>query len=191
VNETALAVVLLSLLSCFTASLGVGLALVLRESPRAIAAGIGFSAGLMILISVLELGPAAIAKTGVGPALTSAALGAGLLWLAHRIIPHIHLSEETGHPDRALRRSATLVALGMVLHDVPEGFARQRVRRVARARRARGAGDRAANLPEQFVIVLPAVSSEKLACSAPRSSPRSPSRWARSSGSSPWDCPRR
>lgn len=159
-SGTAFAVVLLSLLSCFTASLGVALALVVRESPRAIAAGIGFSAGLMILISVLELGPTAIADAGAGPALASAALGAGLLWLAHRIIPHIHLFEEAGLGDRALRRSAMLVALGMVLHDVPEGFALANAYVASHALGVLVALAIALhNLPEQFVIVLPAVSS--------------------------------
>jgi zinc transporter ZupT len=54
VSATYTAVILLSLLSCLTTSIGVALALWLRENARAIAAGIGFSAGIMILTSVLD-----------------------------------------------------------------------------------------------------------------------------------------
>jgi hypothetical protein len=40
-------VILHSLLSSLSTGLGVALALLLRENPRAIAAGVGFSAGMM------------------------------------------------------------------------------------------------------------------------------------------------
>jgi len=123
VNATYTAVILLSLLSFLTTWLGVVLALNLRENARAIAAGIGFSAGIMILISVLELIPEAVAAMGLGATLGSVALGIGLVWAAHFIVPHIHLVEEKGLVDPALIRSAYLVVFGLILHDVPEGFA--------------------------------------------------------------------
>lgn len=122
-NPTYTAVLLLSLLSVLTTALGVVLALKLRENRRAIAAGIGFSVGIMVLISLLELIPEATAAMGLGATLTSAALGAALLWVMHLIIPHTHLFPETGLTNRVLFRSAYLVAFGLILHDVPEGFA--------------------------------------------------------------------
>lgn len=117
------AVLLLSLLSCLTTCLGVMLALRLRENVRAIAAGIGFSAGIMVLVSVFELIPEAVSAAGLRAALLSAALGGGLIWAANWIIPHVHLVEETGVTEAALSRSVYLVTLGLILHDVPEGFA--------------------------------------------------------------------
>lgn len=39
------------------------------------------------------------------------------------MIPHHHLSDETSLIDQRLVRSAYLVAFGLILHDVPEGFA--------------------------------------------------------------------
>ena len=122
-SETYAAVIVLSLLSCVTAALGVAIALRLGESGRGIAAGIGFSAGIMILISVLELTPESIAGVGVGAALGSAGAGAALVWIAHLVIPHTHLFREQGITNKALMRSAYLVVFGLVLHDVPEGFA--------------------------------------------------------------------
>jgi ZIP family zinc transporter len=76
-----------------------------------------------VLISLLELIPEATAAMGLGATLTSAALGAALLWVMHLIIPHTHLFPETGLTNRVLFRSAYLVAFGLILHDVPEGFA--------------------------------------------------------------------
>jgi ZIP family zinc transporter len=158
VTETHLAVVLLSLLSCLTTCVGVALALAVRESGRAIAAGMGFSAGIMILIAALDLGPQAIAAMGVGPALVTAGLGAGLVWTAHLIIPHVHLFEEAGLGDRVVRRSAWLVGLGMLLHDVPEGFALANAYVASPSLGVLVALAIALhNLPEQFVIALPAV----------------------------------
>jgi ZIP family zinc transporter len=51
------AVILLSLLSSVTTCIGVALAMLLRENTRAMAVGVGFSTGIMILISVFELVP--------------------------------------------------------------------------------------------------------------------------------------
>ena len=152
------AVLLLSLLSCLTAGLGVALALRLRENARAIAAGMGFSAGIMILVSAWELIPQSIAAMGFIATLGSAAAGAGLIWSAHFIIPHIHLFDEKGFAGKALMRSAYLVAFGLILHDVPEGFA------MASAYVASpGLGVLMAlaialhNLPEQFAMAVPLV----------------------------------
>jgi ZIP family zinc transporter len=117
------AVLLLSLLSCITVLAGVALALRLREDTRALAAGIGFSVGIMVLVSLVELIPESRAALGTGAALGTAAAGAALVWTAHLVIPHTHLMRERGIAGRKLARAAYLVALGLILHDVPEGFA--------------------------------------------------------------------
>jgi ZIP family zinc transporter len=158
VNPTHTAVVLLSLMSCITTAFGVALALKLRENARAIAVGIGFSAGIMILVSVLELMPEAVVAMGVGPTLGSAGLGVALVWAAHFIVPHTHLVEEKGIVDMALIRSAYLVVFGLVLHDVPEGFA---MANAYVASPALGVLVSVAialhNMPEEFAMAVPAV----------------------------------
>jgi len=158
VIATYTAVILLSLLSFLTTWLGVVLALKLRENARAIAAGIGFSVGIMILISALELIPEAVAAMGLGATLGSVALGIGLVWAAHFIVPHIHLVEEKGLVDPALIRSAYLVVFGLILHDVPEGFA---MANAYVASPALGVLVSIAialhNLPEEFAMSVPAV----------------------------------
>jgi ZIP family zinc transporter len=157
-SKTYAAVVLLSLLSCLTTALGVALALAVRENARLLAAGIGFSVGIMVLISVLELGPESIASVGVAATLVTAAAGMLLVWAGHFIVPHIHLVEEKGLMDRLVVRSAYLIAFGLILHDVPEGFA------MANAYIASpslgvlvGLSIALHNLPEEFAMAVPAV----------------------------------
>jgi len=122
-NPASIAILLLSLLSVLTTALGVLLALLIRENFRAIAVGIGFSTGIMVLVSTLELIPQAQAATGLLATAVSVALGAGLIWIVDLAIPHGHLVREHGLADTRLIRSAYLVVVGLILHDVPEGFA--------------------------------------------------------------------
>ena len=155
-STTQAAVIVLSLLSCLTVGLGVALALRLRENARAIAAGIGFSAGLMILISGWELMPEAMAAVGLGATLGSALAGAALIWSAHFVVPHIHLFKEHAIADVSLARSAYLVAFGLILHDLPEGFAMANAYLTSPALGVLVALAIALhNLPEQFAMAVP------------------------------------
>jgi ZIP family zinc transporter len=120
---THAAVILLALLSCLTTAMGVALAIALREHTRAIAVGIGFSAGMMIMVAALDLVPQSILAMGATLTVVSALLGAGLGLAANLTIPHTHLFEEAGARNRRQIKSAYLVAFGLILHDVPEGFA--------------------------------------------------------------------
>jgi ZIP family zinc transporter len=122
-DSKSVAILLLSFLSVLTTGLGVLLALLIRENRRAIAIGIGFSAGIMILVSALELVPEAREAIGITGAGLSLAAGAALLWGANLAIPHSHLVREHGQADTRLVRSVYLVVIGLILHDVPEGFA--------------------------------------------------------------------
>jgi ZIP family zinc transporter len=159
VTPTHVVVLLLSLLSCVTTTLGVLLALSLRENRRALAVGIGFSTGTMVLVSLLDLLPESIAGLGIAGSLTSAGLGAAVIWAAVLIIPHTHLLQEGSETrDPSGMTSAYLVVFGLILHDVPEGFA------MANAYVASpGLGMLIAlaialhNLPEQFAMAVPAV----------------------------------
>jgi len=122
-HTTVIAVLLLSFLSVVTMMLGVVLAIYIGKSERAISAGIGFSVGIMLLISFLELIPQALQEADI--VLVSVALLLGILIVAalHWIIPHTHLVKEKGAFHQTVLRSAYLVAFGLILHDVPEGFA--------------------------------------------------------------------
>ncbi len=122
-TTTYLAVMVLALLSGMTTLIGVALAFWVGRRAKGIALGIGFSTGIMLLISVFELFPAAVGETGIVAALGALAAGVVLLAVLHWIIPHTHLFQEAGVFGQTLLRSSYLVAFGLILHDFPEGFA--------------------------------------------------------------------
>jgi ZIP family zinc transporter len=118
-----IAVLLLSFLSVITTSIGVVVAILIRENTKAIAVGIGFSTGIMVAVSTMDLIPEALAHAGLQGTALTVGLGAGVLGLANIIVPHIHLTSEHGLVDTRLVKSVYLVVMGLVIHDVPEGFA--------------------------------------------------------------------
>jgi ZIP family zinc transporter len=155
---THAAVILLALLSCLTTAMGVALAIALREHTRAIAVGIGFSAGMMILIAAFDLVPQSMAVMGAGSTVASVTLGAGLVWAANLIIPHTHLFEESGVMNRGLIKSGYLVAFGLILHDVPEGFAMANAYVASPGHGVLvGLGIALHNLPEELAMSVPAM----------------------------------
>jgi ZIP family zinc transporter len=160
VNPVYTAVLLLSLLSVVTTALGVVLALRLHKKRRTIAFGMGFSVGIMVLISILDLIPEATAAMGIVRTLAGVALGVALLWVMHFVIPHAHLVPEPGFFGRAVSRSAYLVVIGLILHDVPEGFAMANAYIAAPALGVLVAIAIALhNLPEEFAMAVPVVLS--------------------------------
>lgn len=152
------AVILLSCLSAFTTVAGVALAIRFRENNEAIAVGIGFSAGIMLLISFLELIPEAAAEAGALNVAGAVALGGLLLFALHLLIPHIHLVDETGRAGARTLKSAYLVVFGLILHDFPEGFAMANSYVASPALGVLVAAAIALhNLPEEFAMAVPAV----------------------------------
>lgn len=152
------AVLFLSFLSCLTTGLGVILALWLRRNERAVATGIGFSSGIMCLISVLELIPEASMDIGLRKAMIAAFSGSILLWIIHIILPHTHLVKEKGIINKGVVKSVYLVVIGLTLHDVPEGFAMAHAYLESPSLGILVAIAIALhNLPEEFALCIPVV----------------------------------
>ncbi len=89
---------------------------------------LGFAAGIMLLISLMEMLPAALATEGMSPLLGYGMFIIGLLgyFALDRMLPHAHpqdlMSPGISRP-RNLRRTAILLTLGISLHNFPEGIA--------------------------------------------------------------------
>jgi ZIP family zinc transporter len=157
-------VLLLALMSGLTTLLGVGLAIRFGRNVRAIALGIGFSAGIMLLISGVELVPTSLRSVGAAWTWGGLALGAGVIGALNVVIPHVHLVEERGWLATKMLRTSWLVGLGLILHDFPEGFAM-----------ANAYVDSPSlgilvslaialhNIPEEFAMAVPAVASHRRA----------------------------
>lgn len=116
-------VLLLSLLSTVTTCAGVALALWIRERAGPVALGIGFSTGIMLLISLVELVPRGLSEAGPYAVAAAAASGGLAVWLLNLVLPHTHLAAERGLLRAGVVSAAYLVPLGLIIHDVPEGFA--------------------------------------------------------------------
>jgi len=161
-QSTYLVIGILALLSGMTTLIGVVLAIHSSRSPRSIAFGIGFSTGIMLLVSCVELLPVAITTSNAVEALTALAIGFCFFAMLHWLIPHTHLFKERGFFNVQLLRSAYLVAFGLILHDIPEGFA---MANSFLASPSLGVFVAVAialhNIPEEYAIAVPAVASHK------------------------------
>ncbi|MBK4714421.1 MULTISPECIES: zinc transporter ZupT [Tenebrionibacter/Tenebrionicola group] len=98
-----------------------------RPTNRMLAFSLGFAAGIMLLISLMEMLPAALHTPGISPVLGYGMFMLGLLgyFALDRLLPHAHPQDLTDGTikTRNLRRTAILLTLGISLHNFPEGIA--------------------------------------------------------------------
>jgi len=127
---------LLALGAGLSTTVGSLLGLVVKKTgPRFIGFTLGFSAGVMILVSFVELLAGAIGTEGVGflGAHIAFFAGMGSYFLIDLLIPHDYIAQHdhpkgryglaNGQSPPALRRTGLLVALGIAIHNFPEGIA--------------------------------------------------------------------
>jgi ZIP family zinc transporter len=154
-------VLFLATLSGMTTVIGVWLAIYVSRRARWIATGIGFSVGIMLLISFFELIPESLAMAKPTNVIAAVISGAALIGVLHYVIPHTHLFEESGIMGTQVLRSSYLAVFGLILHDFPEGFA------MANAYiTSPGMGVAVAlaialhNIPEEFAMAVPAAATK-------------------------------
>lgn len=94
-----------------------------NKSTANIAFGTSFAAGIMILISIFELIPEAYHIAGLR-SLFWVVLGLLVVWVINNILPHIHSIKGIENCDQKCSlKLSYLLAIGLILHDFPEGFA--------------------------------------------------------------------
>jgi ZIP family zinc transporter len=116
----------------FVTALGAGLVFFFKTINRKVLDGmLGFAAGVMIAASYWSLLAPAIEMAEESnlpawiPATTGFLLGGMFLWLADKILPHLHLGfpmAEVEGLKTSWQRSVLLV-LAITLHNIPEGLA--------------------------------------------------------------------
>ena len=79
---------------------------------------LGFSSGIMLGVTFLILVLESL-KGGFFVCFTGFIIGSLLFFLLDFIFPHVHLAESRS----SLRRLGILIAIGLAIHDLPEGFA--------------------------------------------------------------------
>jgi len=94
-----------------------------KPTPRFTGTILAFAAGVMLSIVFLELLEESIDYSGYGAAIIGLSLGMGIFYLFDHFLPHHHpVTTEEAHLGGYLKKG-TLLALGIGLHNFPEGLA--------------------------------------------------------------------
>jgi len=119
-----LSALLLSLLAGLSTGLGGLIVLVKRPSRRMMSFLMGLAAGVMIILSFLELMVEALNLAGLALAATGFLAGSITLFILDSLLPHLHFGvKEKGFVNMKLFKYSTLIAVGIALHNFPEGVA--------------------------------------------------------------------
>ncbi len=125
-SQIALAL-LLTTLAGLSTTIGSAIAwLVRRPGPAFMALSLGFSAGVMLYISFVELLATGIQEIGLARGQLAFFAGFGTMFLIDMLVPHSYQSETDPRAplsDSKLLRTGLLVALGIAIHNFPEGLA--------------------------------------------------------------------
>jgi ZIP family zinc transporter len=84
---------------------------------------LAFAAGVMLVISFLNLIPESISLSTIWLCSIGIIIGSILMYALDRLIPHVHPSSLMPERDRNLKRTATYLLLGIFMHNFPEGMA--------------------------------------------------------------------
>lgn len=140
---------LLPVLAGLSTTIGSTLGFFARNpGPRTMSFSLGFAAGVMVLVSFSELLPEGIEEVGFLWGYAAFFAGMAAMFAVDLLIPHSYIAEEHGrraavpeadHPRRRWRgahrrhgdvvkeprlfRTAVLIALGVTIHNFPEGIA--------------------------------------------------------------------
>lgn len=165
VSNEYIVIIFLSLLSVVSTLIGIGLALLCVkcfQGTKAIVFGVSFSAGIMLLISVFELFPESLREAGALSSILAVVVGVFFFILLNALLPHFHFSHEGGLAKNKIIRVAFLVALGLLIHDFPEGFAMANSYLVSPQLGILIAlGIAIHNIPEEFAIAIPLALAQK------------------------------
>lgn len=94
-----------------------------RPGPRFMGGVLAFSAGVMLAVVFLGLIPESVEASGTAAALAGLALGLVAFLALDNYVPHRHFLSGTDGPEAVYLKKGVLLALGIALHNFPEGLA--------------------------------------------------------------------
>lgn len=116
-------ILILSILAGLATGIGGLIAVVKRPGEKVFGFSMGFTAGVMVTISFLVLVSESWKDVGFLMTTAGFTVGALLMFSLDFFIPHIRFStKEKGLLDPRLFRTAVLIAIGITLHNIPEGI---------------------------------------------------------------------
>jgi len=117
-------VIMLSTVAGLGTALGGLIVFVRQPGKKSLGFLMGLAAGVMIMLSFLELMAEALHIADLPVVAFGFMTGAFTLFLLDFLLPHKHFSvSEKGLIDAKLFRSGLLIAIGIALHNLPEGIA--------------------------------------------------------------------
>jgi len=124
--DLMIAGLLLALFAGLSTTIGGLLVFLIKDFKKCyLSFSLAFATGIMITVSFIELLPAGIAALNYTAALAVFFAGAAIAFLIDNFIPHNYAMEKSSDKkqDLKLYRLGLLVALGIAIHNFPEGFA--------------------------------------------------------------------
>jgi len=120
-----------SMFAASTTSLGSLASIIVRNPDRIentsmlLDVGMAFSSGVMTVASFTSLLIPAIDMAGISEPLLGFLLGALSIYILNRVLPHEHFVKGYEGPEWGLKKvmSAWLVAIAILIHNLPEGMA--------------------------------------------------------------------
>lgn len=126
-GDTAFALMLATLAGLSTTVGSVLGIAVRRPGPRFMTLTMGFSAGVMLHVSFVELLGEGIEAIGFLPAHVAFFVGMLLMFVVDALIPHDYLGQEEhsglGMKGSSLMKAGVFTAIGIAIHNFPEGMA--------------------------------------------------------------------
>jgi len=119
---------LLSLLAGTATMIGSLLSLLYRKpGPKFMTLSLGFSGGVMIFVSFVELLGQGMKSVGTPGAFLAFFIGMSVMFIIDALVPHDYMAEHNVDPvlckNNNLCRTGFFVALGITIHNFPEGIA--------------------------------------------------------------------
>ena len=114
---------LLSFLAGISTTIGAVIAFFIKKpTHRILGLTLGFSAGVMINVSFVELLTESINEVGFLHANLAFFVGMAIIFAIDVLIPHEYIAEKIDSKNPKLMRTGILTALGVGIHNFPEGF---------------------------------------------------------------------
>jgi len=123
VSGDLLAALLLTLLAGGATGIGSLIAYIVpRPSMRYLSLSLGFASGVMIYVAFVDL--FCVSRQTIGLAYSNIFFISGviLMYILDHTVPHIHINGQTDAHSRALYRSSIMSAIGIAIHNLPEGM---------------------------------------------------------------------
>jgi ZIP family zinc transporter len=94
-----------------------------NPGPTYMSFTLGFSAGVMVLVSFVELLPQAVDSIGFTSAMAGFFIGIFVMFAIDLLVPHKYIMEDQTHAGSGkIQRTSVLVAFGIAIHNFPEGM---------------------------------------------------------------------